>query len=56
MAAAKPEDCIRFWESEFQYSKLLMSPATQVFVESTIKHLKELKQIKDREDKNVDED
>lgn len=49
MAAVELEVCIKFWESELQHSKWLMDSATRVFVESTIKHLKELKEVKDKE-------
>lgn len=49
MAAVELEVCIRFWKGELQHSVWMMDVTTQVFIESTIKHLEELKEIKDKE-------
>jgi len=38
---------IKFWEACLLHYKFLMSPSVQVFVEDTVKHLKELQKIKE---------
>lgn len=37
---------IRFWESSLEHDRFLMDVSTRVFVEQTVKFLKELSEIK----------
>jgi len=46
MAVLELGNVIRAWESSLLNDKFLMGPSTVVIVESTIEHLKELKDIK----------
>lgn len=43
------EKVIRFWESALFHHKFLMGVTTQLFVEETVKYLKELQEIKKKE-------
>lgn len=49
--------CIEYYENVITYSRFLMDPCTQVIVESTIGHLKELMGIHERQSakEHVDE-
>lgn len=42
------KSCIQFWESSLFRHEFLMGPATQEFVESTVKHLKALKELEEK--------
>lgn len=40
--------CINHWEAKLRHDRHLMEPSTQGLVESTVKFLKELKQIQEK--------
>ena len=42
---------IRFWEAKLTGSGYLLDPATEVLIKETIKDLKELDEIKEKEEK-----
>ncbi|MBA7716918.1 hypothetical protein ES703_126003 [subsurface metagenome] len=41
------ENCIGYWKRTLFHDKFLMSPAVQVIIESTVKHLENYKEILD---------
>lgn len=43
------EGCIRFWEATLKGKRFMLEPSTIVLVEATIKHLKELLKLREKE-------
>ena len=50
MASLPIKNCIEYWEKTLFHDKFLMSPSTQVIVEATVNHLKELERLEEKTD------
>lgn len=44
------DGCISFWEGILFHDRFLLDPATQYLIEATIRYLKELKAVKEKEE------
>ena len=49
--SSERQQLIRYWEEKLTGSGYLLDPATQVLIKETIKDLKELDDIKEKEEK-----